>query len=282
MKNLIITSVDSHYGDFIINHWLKSLKENVNIKNIDIVILDYGLNNVQLKKIKEQNVIIISCNKSGHIVNTRFIDTACFLEKNKYDQILFVDGGDIIFQDDISFLFEQDKNIFRVVKLDMEVLFYEIFIPFNFEKTRRKEMYLFLKSKPVLNAGFILGPSDKFIQISKRMNDLIINKNAYGPDQVALNYFLHKEGVRIIDKKYNFMITTVKEGFDIKDGIFYLKNGEKIAVVHNAGHNRFLRPINNFGYGKDFNQLNFFIYHLRRLFFRFIGFIKILFSNKVN
>jgi len=280
MKNVIITSIDDHYGEFLVNHWLKSLMKNTNLDNIDIAILDYGLDKDQLKKVNEQNVIVIPCNKTGHIVNTRFIDTACFLEKNKYDQILFVDGGDIIFQDNISFLFKQDKNIFRAVKLDMEVLFYEIFIPFNFRKAISKEMYLFLKNKPVLNAGFILGPSDKFIQISKKMNDLIINKKAYGPDQVALNYFLHKEGVKIIDKKYNFMITTVNEGFDIKDGIFYLKNGEKIAVVHNAGHNRFLRPINNFGYGKDFNQLNFYIYYLRSSFFRFIGFTKTFFQTK--
>lgn len=274
MKNVIITSIDSHYGDFIINHWLKSLKVNVNLHDIDIVILDFGLTQSQRKQVEREDVILVSCGKSGHIVTTRFIETSSFLEKNNYDQVLFIDGGDIIFQSDISSLFNYDKDFFRAVKLDLEVLFYEAFIPFNFKKEKGKEMHSFLIDKPILNAGFILGPSNKFIQVCKKMNDLITNKKAYGPDQVALNYILHKTGVKLIDRKYNFMITTAKEGFDIKDGIFYLKTGEKIAVVHNAGHNRFLRPIGNFGYGTNFNQLHFYTYHLRRLFFRLIGFIK--------
>ncbi|OGK61995.1 hypothetical protein A2334_03945 [Candidatus Roizmanbacteria bacterium RIFOXYB2_FULL_38_10] len=275
-KHVIITSIDDHYGDFLVNHWLRSLKENVDLRDIDIIILDFGLTTSQLRRLKEEKVIIVPCSQSGHIVNARFTKTAQLLEKNHYDQVLFVDGGDIIFQNNISFLFEQDQDIFRAAKLDLEVLFYEAFIPFNFKGDKGKKIYGFLKDKPVLNAGFILGPRDKFISLCNTMNDLITNKKAYGPDQVALNYCIHQEGVKLLDRRYNFMITTVDEGFTIKDGTFYLQNGEQIVVVHNAGHNRYLRPIINFGYGKDFNKLNFLVYHLRRSFFKLIGLIKSL------
>ena len=153
-KHVIITSIDDHYGDFLVNHWLRSLKENVDLRDIDIIILDFGLTTSQLRRLKEEKVIIVPCSQSGHIVNARFTKTAQLLEKNHYDQVLFVDGGDIIFQNNISFLFEQDQDIFRAAKLDLEVLFYEAFIPFNFKGDKGKKIYGFLKDKPVLNAGF--------------------------------------------------------------------------------------------------------------------------------
>src|SRR3989339_411849 len=103
-KNVIITSIDFHYGNFFLNHWLRSLKTNINLKNIDIIVLDYGLTNNQKKKLLQQNVIIVNCVSSGHIVNKRFTDAAQFLKTTNYDQVLFADGGDIIFQEDISHL----------------------------------------------------------------------------------------------------------------------------------------------------------------------------------
>lgn len=274
MKNAVITSVDYHYGDFLINHWLRSFKANVELDNIDIVFFDFGLTPLQCEALNKESVIIVTCKQTGHIVNTRFIELTYFLEKNKYDQVLFADGGDIIFQGDISLLFNQDRDIFRAIKLDLEVLFYEVFIPRNFDKQDGEKIYEYLKNKPVLNAGFILGPSYKFISMCKNMNEAIKNRNAYGPDQVALNYFIYKERVKLLDRTYNFMITTAYENFNIKNGTFYFNNGEKIVVVHNAGHNSFLRPIKNFGYGKNFNTLNSFVYHLRRSFFKLVGIVK--------
>ena len=106
------------------------------------------------------------------------------------------------------------------------------------------------------------------------MERLIANKHAYGPDQVALNYYLYKNKVKLLDKKYNFMIGTVKEGFTIKNGLFFTKDGQKIAVVHNAGHNRYLRPMKNFGYAIKSNKLNKFIYYFRLIFYSVLGTIK--------
>ena len=40
MKNTIITASDGNCGDFLVNHWMRSLKSNVDLKNIDVVVLD--------------------------------------------------------------------------------------------------------------------------------------------------------------------------------------------------------------------------------------------------
>mgnify|MGYP001609911284 FL=1 len=124
LKNVIITCSNEKSGDFLTNHWIKSLKKNVDLKNIDVVVIDYGLNNFQKTKLLKEKVILFKGIKKYHIVNKRFFDAGKFLSKNKYDQILFIDGGDTIFQEDITDVFNKDKNTFRVVPLGMEVLFF--------------------------------------------------------------------------------------------------------------------------------------------------------------
>jgi hypothetical protein len=48
-NNSIITATDKKYGDFTIEYWYKSLKENVNLKNIDIAVIDYGMSENQIR-----------------------------------------------------------------------------------------------------------------------------------------------------------------------------------------------------------------------------------------
>src|SRR3989338_6029941 len=102
-KFVIIGSSDSKYGDFLINHWLKSLKDNLNTKIIEIVILDYGLTEKQKKELILQNVKVIACKRDGHILNIRYSDMLSFLNKNKYEQVMACDSGDIIFNKEIIY-----------------------------------------------------------------------------------------------------------------------------------------------------------------------------------
>lgn len=274
LKNVIITCSNEKYGDFLINHWLKSLKDNVNLSNVDVVVIDYKLNNSQKDRLLKEKVIIFPGTKKYHIVNQRFFDAEKFLRKNIYDQVLFIDGGDIIFQDDISLLFKKDKNYYRAVTLGMEVLFFEWFMRNNFEKKIKEEMWKVIRNKLVINAGVIFAPYKKFVYLCQQMNRLIKNKKVFGPDQIIVNYVLYKSEIKFLDKKYNFMIKTVPEGFILKDSVFYTKNLEKIAIIHNAGAINFLRPINNFGYGKEFNQFKFWAYHLQRTHYKILGLYK--------
>lgn len=279
LKNIVITCSDEKHGDFLIRHWLKSLKENVNLKNVDVLIIDYGLSDIQNEILRNEKVIIYQGRKNYHIVNKRFYDASNYLKTIKYDQVLFIDSSDIIFQNDFSQLFKKDKQLFRVVPLGMEVLFFEWFIPFNFEKKTKDKIWKVIKDKPVINAGVIFAPYKKFIELCELMTKLTNNKNVFGPDQIILNYFLYKSkaGYKIIDSTYNYMVSLEK--FYIKDGIFYKINGEKVVIVHNAGQMDFLRAIDNFGYGKDQNKLNHFIYHTKRFHYSLLGFYKKIFSK---
>ena len=263
LKNVIITCSNEKYGDFLVDHWFQSLKENVDLKNIDIVVIDYGLSKLQKTFLLNEKVILFKGVKKYHIVNKRFFDAGKFLSKNKYDQILFIDGGDTIFQEDIAHVFNKDKNTFRVVPLGMEVLFFEWFIFDNFEKKIKAKIWKIVKDKTVINAGVIFAPAKKFIVLCNLMEKLIRNKEAFGPDQIILNYYVYQNKFKFLDEKYNFMMSTAKEGFHIKKGVFYKKNGEKIVIVHNAGAMDFFRPVEDFGYGKKFNKLRHLIYHAR-------------------
>ncbi|MBI5127493.1 hypothetical protein HZA76_03510 [Candidatus Roizmanbacteria bacterium] len=277
-KNVIITCSNDKSGDFVVNHWYKSLKNNVNLTNIDVVVIDYGLSVEQKNKLKKQSVILFPGEKKYHIVNKRFFDSAKYLKDKFYDQVLFADGGDIIFQEEISSVFEKNKDTFRVVPLGMEVLFFEWFIFNNFKKGIKEKIWKTVKNKPVINAGVIFAPCQKFIELCELMKKMIKDKNAWGPDQIILNYFLYQTGFKFIDNKYNFMMSTEEKGFIVKNGIFYKSNGKKIAIVHNAGQIDLTRPIKNFGYGKEFNQIKHLVYNLKKTQYKLLGAYKKIFS----
>lgn len=275
MHHVIITSSDGTYGDFLVNHWLRSLESNVNLSNTDIVVIDYGLTPEHVTTLRKHNVKVKKGSKGGHVTTLRFIDAYNFLKNTTYDQILFIDCGDIIFQDDFSHLFNQNKDTFRVVKLDMEVMFFEAFIP-HFEPSFRKALWKILKNKPVFNAGVIFAPKNKFLSLCEQIKTLVSQKHTYGPDQIIVNFILYQDKVHLLEKKYNFIFGTEREGFVVRDSIFYRKNGEKIVIAHNAGHDSFLRPIRNFGYGNGYNQLKYGIYYGRRMVFRVFRLVRIL------
>lgn len=279
-KNVIITCANKKIGDFVVKHWLKSLKANVNLKNTDIVVIDYDLSTSQKNKINKEKVKLFKGIEKFHIVNKRFFDSGRFLKTKNYDQVLFVDGGDIIFQEDISRIFKKDKDVFRVVPIGMEVLFFQWFLLNNFDEQTKKRIWNQVKSKPVINAGVIFAPSDKFIQLCDLMYKMIKNKDSFGPDQIILNYFLYKNKFfKFINNKYNFMMSTEKKGFLVKKGVFYKKNGEKISIVHNAGQMDLFRPIDDFGYGGTKNKLRHFIYHAKRTQYQILEAYKKLFPD---
>jgi hypothetical protein len=278
-KNVIITCADGKIANFLVNHWYKSLKENVDLSNTDVVVIDYGLPAKIKKILLKENVLLFKGSKKSHIVNKRFFDARKFLSKHKYEQVLFVDGGDIIFQEDISIIFHEDRNIFRVVPIGMEVLFFEWFISVfgNFNDKTKIEIWKKVKNRPVINAGVIFGPVTKFITMCQEMEMMIQNKNSFGPDQIIVNYFLYKNVFKFLDEKYNFMMSTTKKGFAVKKGVFYKTDGTKVAIVHNAGQTDFFRPIENFGYGSKYNKIKHIIYHAKRTQYKILEVYKQIF-----
>lgn len=280
LKNIIITASNVKTGDFVISHWLTSLKQNVNLSNIDVLIIDYGLTLEQKKKLEREGAIIIKGLKKYHIVNKRFFDAATYLKEHEYNQVLFIDSGDVIFQGEIETVFNTSPECFRVAPLGKRILFYKWFVFNHFEKEVKREIWRVIKNKPVINAGVIFTPARKFIELCDTMERLIRDKEEFGPDQIIVNYHLYKDSVKFIDSKYNFMMSTAYAGFKLKEGVFYKLNGEKIVIVHNAGQVDFFRPIYNFGYGKSYNQVKHVVYFLKRSTYYILEMYKRLFAKR--
>jgi len=58
MRHLIYTYCNAGKGDFLIEHWLKSLCLNVCLSKIDVMVIDFGLSPAQRATLLEQGVII--------------------------------------------------------------------------------------------------------------------------------------------------------------------------------------------------------------------------------
>ncbi|HLD43561.1 MAG TPA: glycosyl transferase family 8 [Candidatus Nanoarchaeia archaeon] len=271
MKNVIFTSSDEKYGDFLVTHWLRSLKDNVDLTNTDVIVLDYGLTEIQVSELKRNNVIVHKAKKDGAIVNIRWREMAIILKRKEYDQVLSVDGGDIIFQDGISSIFSEDTGAFRAAYEGTNKLYKSYFLKTCFSRKVSSKMKECLHGKKIVNAGVLLGPSYKFIGLCNEIVSLIEDKGRFGPDQIIINYVLQRDGFKELNPKYNFIISTLdaKDAkFTIKEGVLYLQNGQKIPIVHNAGRYSMLRPLKNFGYGKGCNKQKILTHLILRTMYR--------------
>jgi len=274
-RNVIMTSSDSKFGDFLIDHFLKSIEKNVTLLDTDIVIFDYGLTTGQKERLKGKNVKVVKCNRDGHVVIIRFRDMLNFLKRHKYKQILSCDGGDIIFQNDIVHLFYKDEDKFRAGCEEKGFPFNELLIKFqkSIDPSRIDEIKRTIKNKKGINGGVIIAPREKFMRFCKMCNDLIIDKSKYGPDQLILNYLLYKEGFARLPRTYNYFLYAVDDVFEIKDGKFYDGTNNLVYIVHNSGTNSFMRAIKNFGYGIGFNKVKYIRYYLVRIFLKISNWI---------
>ncbi len=265
----VITASDYNNGDFLINHWLKSLLKNIDTNIVEVIILDYGLSEYHKKIILSNGAKVIKCVRDGHVVNIRYRDMLRIIKKRRYKQILTCDSGDIIFQRNIMELFDIHPSKFRAVCEDMSAPMLEYTLlqkPFLEEIT--EDIKITLRNKKMINGGLVLADVKNFQKLCEYMMKYIINKKIFGPDQIILNYVLYKNGFVNLGRNFNYVLTTVKDKFKIKNGVFFMKNGDVISVVHNAGGNRIFRPIKNFGYGPEYNNFNHLTYYLLRIFYR--------------
>jgi hypothetical protein len=251
MKNLIVTASDSKYGEFLIDHWLASLVDNVNLEKIDVVVFDYGLTEEQTKELTSKNVAVVKGVRDGHVTSIRFRDMAAYLPKyiDKYNQVLCVDSGDIVFQDDFNHIFEYEPAKFRAVEEDWDFSMMNYNPTAHFSKEDSRLIKDTLTGKKLFNAGVIFAPMDKFIELCKTCDRMIINKGSYGPDQFIVNYVIHRSGEFVIlPRRYNLILCTSNDRYITRGGEFFMKDGSKAVIVHNAGNIKIFRIGKNFGY----------------------------------
>jgi hypothetical protein len=256
-RHLIITAANEACGDFLINHWLASLKKNVNLAGIDIAVLDYGIGKGQQAQLERQGLTCIPCDGNGsHIVWTRWRDIAEFLRQKDYNQVMAVDGGDLIFQSDIGHLFLEHQEQWRAACEEIDGSFHDLIMKRDdFGKKEWDTISCYLKGKPTINNGLVLGPAKKFQDLWPFFQKWALGMTQHGGDQLLCNYHFYMNSFVRLDKKFNWVIITARRSeFLINNGIFYDKWGDVIPVVHNAGAKEGL--IENFGFGKGHNQLN--------------------------
>lgn len=254
-RHAIFTASDAGCGPFLVDHWLRSLQSNVNLADIDVHVLDYGLTVSQRQSLTAAGVTCHSFPKDGFVSTIRVRDLPLVLRDHAYDQVLMCDAGDLIFQADISHLFEPAKTEFRGVREQIDSSFHHLVMSrSDLPDDRYREITTYLQGKPTINGGFLLGPAARFGELWDQFVELSVNAREYATDQLLLNYKLYREGFQELDPKYNFVVITMRDRFFIREGVFYDAAGSVIPVVHNAGGKEAYRCVSDFGFGKDRNR----------------------------
>jgi len=254
-NNVLLTASDRRYGDFLIEHWFRSLRENSDLGNIDVAVMDYGLSLAQHYYLEKHGIITRKGKRDGHVAVIRYREMRDFLTETAYNQVALCDSGDIIFQGDISPVFQQDTSSYRAVCEDYKP-FFSVFISSDFfdpaDRQRLSECFIHNR---MVNGGFIVAPRDRMIHLADECLSTIRDMTRFGPDQIVLNGVLYEEGFVELEKTYNYVIATAKEGVSVESGVVKTANGRMPLVVHNAGNLGLLRPIEDFGYGPERNKL---------------------------
>ncbi|GAB1482708.1 hypothetical protein MASR2M78_15240 [Treponema sp.] len=138
-------------------HWLSSLRTNVDISNLDIAILDYGLSLAQRYYLEHEGIIVRSGHRDGHVAVLRYREFAALLRDHpEYQQALLCDSGDMLFQGDISGLFNEHVDSYRAVCEDYKP-FFSIFIGSDFfspsDRQRLSECFI---RNPMINGALPL------------------------------------------------------------------------------------------------------------------------------
>jgi len=281
-KHLIITAANGNVARFLTDEWLRSLEETSDLSDIDVVVLDYGLGKIAVSKLTKHGVRVVSCSADGHVVNLRLRDSWKYLydHTKAYDQVLYIDGGDIIFQTDVHAVFRTNPADIRIASQYMSVDILNLLTFGSYTPGNYRKIILYLLGKPVLNGGVIAGPIAEMAAMMKESYDLITDRSQFMPDQTSINYVLYRRGFTKLDPGFNFMKLFTHRKTVISDGyIRYSPSGVLVPIVHNNGWKPFFRPFRNFGYGPGHNTPNQPIYAYTELRMAVIGLLSTLFPR---
>ncbi len=254
-RHAIVTCCDARYSGFLLDHWLVSLQRNVDLTDVDVVVLDYGLTDEQRGALAERGVLTFSCARDGVVCNVRYRDICRLLDEHPYDQILSVDGGDVIFQADIRPLFDEDPDSFRAAPEERQIAYFHTLADqADLPAARFEEILASLEGRPLVNAGFLIGPARKYRTFWEEYRREASSFDRFGMDQMLLNHVLYRDGFVALDRRYNFVVHTALSPYTIEEGVFLDDERVPIPVVHNAGQSDRTRAIRDFGYGADRNR----------------------------
>lgn len=242
----ILTSSDAGCGDFLARHWLPSLRANVDLHDVDVVVLDHGLTAEQRAGLEGARVVPVRSDAPAKVA--RYAMAARFLAEAHYDQVLTVDGGDVIFQSDVRPLFDRHRESFRGVLERFPVPLFLLLggSPLWLRRRIRRQM----RGRRMVNVGFLLGPAEAHRRLGAHM---VPFEGLLQHDQPFVNAFLHDWGFVELDPTYNFVPWTASRAFRVREGRFLGADGEPFKVVHNTGLRQPFRVVGDFGYGPGRN-----------------------------
>jgi hypothetical protein len=245
-RHAILTASDANCGDFLARHWLRSLRENVTTDDVDVVVLDFGLEPHQRAALASVEVVRVESARRVNVARRSAI--ARLLEARDYDQVLVVDAGDLVFQGDVRPLFDRDRDRFRGVPERFPIPL----APFlrGAPPDLRRRLRARLRERPMVNGGFLLAPARAWIELGA---ETLPFADRVAHDQPLVSLVLHERGFVPLASTWNFVLWTAREPFSIEGGWFRDEAGEKLAVVHNTGLRAPFRVVSDFGYGPGYN-----------------------------
>ena len=87
-RHVITTCSDARYEGFLVDHWLASLRDNVTLTGVDVIVIDYGLTDRCRARLQASGVSCHPGRRDGHPTNIRYRELAEILSRRSYDQVL--------------------------------------------------------------------------------------------------------------------------------------------------------------------------------------------------
>jgi hypothetical protein len=258
-KHLVITVSDAHCGDFLARQWLASLEHVIDRGRVDVAVVDYGLTPAQRELLGSRGVLLWQGRRDGNVTVLRLRDIASFLACHRYDQVMVVDGGDVIFQDEFAEVFAMSPHSIRATcETYYGVEFWRLYLRGSFRRSLVPVIRDELRCRMAINTGMFIGPSAALQRCFSEAFRIIVNRWRWGADTVALNYVLYRNGFVPMKETYNYVPVTARRPFRIRQGRFYFRGGSLIKIVHNTGGRARYRIIGRLGKGAGRNRIRWF------------------------
>jgi hypothetical protein len=251
----VVTASNDACGDFVIAHWLRSLRADMDLSQVDVVVLDYGLSRAQRRRLDASGVRRFAAVNDGFIGNLRFRDVVRLLDETPYERLLVCDGGDLIFQSDVGELFAADRPALQAALEEFPTPFYDTVVDYSDVRPElRDEVVAFVRDKPMFNVGVVVGTAEMFRALRAEYERICCDHRCYGSDQLVFNYFAYSIGMPPLDARYNFVLIAAERGYEVRDGVFYDDADRVIPIVHNAGGSSHVAVVDRFGFGPRRNR----------------------------
>lgn len=252
-RHLILTAGDAKVGNFIADHWLRSINATCDLRDIDVAVLDYGFSDRQRARLTDAGAMNIACKKDMHIVSARFRDAAELLARNHYTNVLMTDGGDLIVQSDISPLLRQPRERISACREPLVFPFLAKYWAGGKQAgPHLRELQRRFSAEPMINMGVLVGPGSSFSAIWSCLRPHDDSRTHFGTDQLAISEYLLDNGYDQLDPRYNFIPTQRPFGIRVSRGRVFDPQG-LVPVVHNAGTINLGRGFALFGLGPRHN-----------------------------